>query len=333
MEGQEQRFEAECLRPDKDVVVWDVTVRPIFDDEGSVDRLVVVANNITKRKIAEKALRESEDRIKTIFNSVPVGAMIINASDHKIVEINDKAAKMIGMPKEEVVGNICHQFVCPAEKGKCPISDLGQEVDNSEKVMVTAGGNKVPILKTVVPIKINEEDYLLESFLDITALKNIQKELQKAKEDAEAANRAKSEFLANMSHEIRTPMNGIIGMTELVLDSDLSPEQREFLNAVKQSGDALMGIINDILDFSKIEAGRLDLNPEGFNLRDSLLDMLHVLALRTREKGLELACDIPPDVPDELVGDTLRIRQIITNLVSNAIKFTEKGENCCAGRC
>jgi len=276
-------------------------------------------------KHGEEALRESEARLQVIFDSVQTGIFIIDPETHRIVDANPVALETIGLGRDQAIGAECHKFICPAEKGACPVTDLGQTVDHSERTLLTASGEKRAVLKTVVSVVLNGRRHLLESFIDITDRKRAEQQLRDAKEAAESASRTKSEFLAVMSHEIRTPINGIIGMTQLALDTNLSREQRECLGAVKESADTLLTLINDLLDFSKIEAEKLTLEPEEFDLQDSLSNTLRALAPRADEKGLELTWEAPPDLPARLIGDPGRLRQVVVNLVGNAIKFTERG--------
>jgi len=290
----------------------------------------IFAHDITERKAAESALRDSEQRLQSVLDNTPA-VIYIKDTNGKYILINRRYEKLFLANRSEVKGLTDYDLFPRATADVFRAND--RKVQESGKPLRC---------EEVVPQDDGEHTYLSVKFplfdgdgrvyatcgisTDITDRKRAERALEEARDAAEAANRAKSEFLANISHEIRTPMHGILGMTELALDTQLDEEQREYLTMVKSSAEALLAIINDLLDFSKIEAGRMELVFGHFSLRETLAGTLKSLALRAHEKGLELACHIDPEVPDALVGDAGRLRQVVVNLVGNAIKFTAQGE-------
>jgi two-component system, sensor histidine kinase and response regulator len=277
-----------------------------------------------RRRTSE--LREREVYLKTVLDEVKSGVIIVDAETHKIIDLNPAACAIVDRAREEVVGHICHEFVCPAEAGACPITDLKRSVHNAEKVAIHKTGRRVPVLKSVVAVTINGRECLLESLVDISHNKEVEEALTKAKENAEAANTSKSQFLANMSHEIRTPMNGVIGYTDILLDSNLTDEQVEFGKSIKKSGETLLSLIDDILDLSKIEAGGLSLDEADFDPELLCYDVCDLIRPKIGNNPVELLCRIGDDVPAYVKGDPGRFRQILVNIMGNAAKFTTSGE-------
>ncbi|HDS30534.1 MAG TPA: response regulator [Firmicutes bacterium] len=447
----------------------------LMRDANEKAEAVMKLNNQLAEAHNELAARTAD--VETIIEYSPVGIIVVDSQTRKIFRANSNALKMAGYScKEEIVGHPCSDLMCIEENHQCPILDLQQKMDLSERYLIRSDGEKIPVLKSVVRARIDERFCLIETFFDITALKNaedalreqktlaetesqklrsmiegmeegivvadadnriidvnswflrlvgaeretligatidefhepniteiikkrietfrknkqtgavaierdmagirasmrlqpmyrdgeysgvilnvidisrlveaqlkaekasrelaeINEQLQKAlvhtselAKKATAADRAKSEFLANMSHEIRTPLNAIIGMAELVMDTSLDEQQLEYLGFVRSSADSLLNLINDILDLSKIEAGKLDIEETPFELSELVEIISSMFALQAHEKGLDFYCRISPDIPDILIGDPTRIRQVLVNLVANAVKFTDKGE-------
>ncbi|MBV8779903.1 MAG: response regulator [Phycisphaerae bacterium] len=282
----------------------------------------------------------SAELLRTLLDLLP-DSIYVKDVDGKYILDNIAHRKIVGIQSvQDIIGKTVFDFFPPELAAKYDADDSNvlksrQSLLGREEPHIDKHGHARWINTSKVPVTNSNGEIigLVCISRDVTERKEFETKLQKnalelqaAKDEAERANRAKSEFLANMSHEIRTPMNGIIGMTELLSNTDLSPQQREYLHLVEQSADALLRLLNDILDFSKIEAGKMELESIPFHLRDVLGDTLQTLTTRAMQKNLELAYHIPPDVPDTLMGDPGRLRQIVVNLVGNAIKFTEQGE-------
>jgi PAS domain S-box-containing protein len=284
-----------------------------------------------ERRAAEEALRRSEEHFRSLIENAMDMITIVD-SDGIIRYESPSLFPVLGYESQALIGMRLLDLVHPEDRDRA-VEKFRHHVQNP-----TAGfyvefrfrhhdGRWVPLEATGnYLIKDSQVSGIVINSRDITERKQVERERQNAKDAAEAANRAKSEFLANMSHEIRTPMNGIIGMTELALNTALDTEQREYLQMVKSSADSLLTLINDILDFSKVEAGKLDLVVGAFALRHALGETVQTFGVPAASKGVELVCRVAPDVPDSLIGDAGRLRQVLVNILGNAIKFTEHGE-------
>jgi PAS domain S-box-containing protein len=336
--GEPCRVEFVAYTRDGEMRVLEVEGQPLRDDQGRYFQYALISPDITERKRTEAALRESAEYFRALFDESPVAAAI-QAPDLKIVRANSAHTRMLGYTTDQVIGKDPITFYHPddvdaAHASRRSMAALERGPVTFERRMLTADGRTIWVRGHAVRFNdASGERYTLTMLENITESKQVEKVLRDAKEIAETASRAKSQFLANMSHEIRTPMNGVLGMTELLLGTGLSDKQRRFAEAVYRSGETLLEIINDILDFSKIEAGKLELESVDFNLRTVVEDVFELLAPRAHQKRLELASRIEPAVPSVVRGDPMRLRQVLTNLVGNAIKFTEQGEVVVAVRC
>jgi PAS domain S-box-containing protein len=340
VQGQQSSYSLEkhIRRKDGTIRWMNVTVTLQRDCDGAPAYTMAIAQDISERKKAQEALQLANSHLDAAVRGSNVGiweidfplgtyfdgrGRFINVWEQlgeSPPSVSLEATAWMGSlhpeDRDRVVRDIRTQLDGPGNDYE--LAYRARHKDASYRWMLSRG--------TIVRDAQGKPIRVTGSRVDVTELKRIESELRHAKEEAEAANRAKDEFLANVSHEIRTPMNAVLGMTELALDTPLSGDQRQILQTVKSAADNLLRLINDLLDFSKIEAGRLELDFAPFSLRNALGDTLRALAVRAHAKGLSLVSDICSAVPDSLVGDAGRLRQVMLNLVGNAIKFTDAGE-------
>ena len=308
---------------------WEsASISPIKNPRGKITHFIAIKEDITVLKQAQEDLAKL-----SLVASKTDNTVIITDGDGLIEWVNEGFVRLTGYTLGEVIGQKPGQILQGPLSDPVTVKRIGallraKKAFTEEIINYHKNGNAYWVSMNITPIFDDAGELVrfisIES--DVTERKNFEKVLQQAKEAADSANQAKSEFLASMSHEIRTPMNAIIGMAELLWETELTPEQRRYVHVFRSAGETLLNLINDILDLSKVEAGQIQLEAVAFDLTQLLDKTCEVMAMRADEKGLELACRIGAGVPADLVGDPMRLRQILVNLIGNAIKFTEKGE-------
>ncbi len=282
-----------------------------------------------RRRHTEQALQQSEDRYRVLFERLGEGLLVYDRAG-RILDANPRAGALLGHPAEALLSMELARLA-PDDAVAVAIEEHVAEAFEAgmvrfETELARPDGSRFPAEVTATRFDLDDTALVLGLVRDRSAHERALEELRRTRDAAEMATRAKSVFLANMSHEIRTPMNGVIGMTGLLLDTALDNQQREFVEVIRSSGDALLTIINDILDFSKIEAGELSLEHQPFDMRKCVEDALDVVANRAAERRIDLVYHLDEDVPGAALGDVTRVRQVLVNLLSNGVKFTEDGE-------
>ena len=304
----------------------------VFDESGRVVEIQSVGQDVTERRRIYEALQESEKRLRFLFEEIPhIAVQGYNASFEAIFW-NRASEELYKYSKKEALGRKIEDLILPLDRRDELVKSFdsriktGAPISSGEMLKHTADGQQVAVYTSCLTTRNQHGEWELYVIdIDLSELKRANEELVKAKETAERANRAKSEFLANMSHEIRTPMNGVIGMTHQLLESELTAEQRDDIQVIMESAKELMDIIDELLDISRIEAGEVRLYPEPFDMRETVEKVVLLFADRAGRKGLSLSINIDDSVPEQLLGDPGRIRQVLINLVGNALKFTHSG--------
>ena len=337
--GRLNNWETQLFTKDRSIVPVETTMSMLIDKEGERRGSIVISRDITARRIVERELKRTRDEMESsrdflenVFSMTGDGIYVADDTGC-IIRANQALCNMIGYTEQELIGKLAIDITAQTygpEDFDTAIESVYQleHADYFQAQYQRKDGLVFPVEAKISYLQHTDasNSSMIVSVRDITERKLAEQRLQNAIRQAEQANEAKSVFLANMSHEIRTPMNGVIGFTELMLDSPLNPEQKDYALTIRRSGDALLSLINDILDFSKIEAGMVDLEQISFDPEVLVCDICELITPRIKNKPVELLCRIGADVPAQAEGDPYRFRQVLTNLLGNAAKFTEAGE-------
>ncbi|MEE4377451.1 MAG: PAS domain-containing protein [Candidatus Competibacteraceae bacterium] len=331
-QGTPYQIDMRILHPDGSIGYMEARGQAVRDQQGTITKLIGTALDITERKQTEQTLWQTRKFLDSIVENLPAMVFVKEAETLRFVQFNKTGETLLGISREELLGKNDYDFFPKEEADFFVTKDrevlaAGELLDIPEEEIQTRhqGARLLHTKKIPLLDEAGNPQYLLGISEDISERKQTETELYHAKEAAEAASRAKSEFLATMSHEIRTPMNAVIGMTSLLFDTPLTSQQQQWINTIRQGGEALLAIINDILDFSRIESGQLELEAQPFSVRECVRDVVDLLHNRATEKNLQLNARLDETVPTMIEGDVSRLRQILVNLVGNAIKFTKAG--------
>ena len=332
-DGEVNNLESKWTRQDGTPVLVIENARAIRDSQNKTLSYDGTVEDITDRKRTEEALAKERNFLQALMDNIPDG-IYFKDMESRFIQVNPAQARHLGITNPEEMLNktdfdyFTEEHARPAFEDEQAIMLSGEPIVGKVEKEIWPGGKEGWVSTTKMPLR-DHEGRIVGTFglsRDITDVKKMQNALKEAKEEAEAAVKAKSEFLAVMSHEIRTPMNGVIGMTDLLERTELTPEQADYVETIRVSGETLLSVINDILDFSKIESSKMELEEEPFELNVCIEEVFDLLASRSQQKNLDLLYRVDPEIPQYIVGDRLRLRQVLYNLVGNAVKFTEKGE-------
>ncbi|MCM1566250.1 MAG: ATP-binding protein [Dehalobacter sp.] len=303
------------------------SVFPVCDEKGVIYGIAAVIRDIAEIPAINKRVKKDSELFQKVLDSARIGIVLINMKTHIVEMVNCFMQEMLQMRAEEIIGQRCCDVLCRSSMDLCPhVNERELTTIVTERVIERKDGSLIPVIKTGTRITIEDKEYLVDSFVDISLQKDLEKNLLEAKIAAEAANRGKSEFLSRMSHEMRTPLNAIVGMARIAGCTDSREKLQEAIKTIEVSSLHLLDLINDVLDLSKIEEGRLDLSIEPFSLAAMVEKINSLIREKTREKDIRFVIRADEDIPQTLVGDSMRLSQVLLNFLSNAVKFTpEKG--------